>query len=328
MHPVVFNLFGYPVHTYAMMMAMGFVVAILLAARYGERVGFHRDLTLDLLWWIMVSGLVGSRIAFIIVNWEQYYYPCVDVAQYNVLFPEKPISEPDCTRLLRFWNGGLVFYGGVIGSILTMVWFLRREKLPFLPMADVIIPSLAIGQFFGRMGCLGAGCCWGKPTDVAWAIEFPARSMAFKQHVEEGLITAGEAHSHAVHPTQFYDSMMGILIFCVLIYIRQRKTFHGQVFITWAMLYPLGRSIVELFRGDDFERGFVVRIVNEPLNAILGLPEGSAAFLSTSQFISLCVVAVAGVLLYRSRKGNRAMGPAPGEGYGGASAEKAKAKSD
>ncbi len=316
MHPVLFDLFGYPVHTYAAMMAAGFVMAIFLSVRYGERVGYHKDLTLDLMWWILVSGLVGSRIAFIVVNWEQYYYPCVDVAHFNQLFPDKPITERDCTRLLRFWNGGLVFYGGVLGSIFTMIWFLRREKIKFLPMADVIIPALALGQFFGRSGCLAAGCCWGKPTDLSWAIEFPARSMVWKQHVEEGLIEATAAHSHLVHPTQLYDGLSGILLFCLLIWIRQRKRYHGQVFITWALLYPLIRSTIEIFRGDDAERGFLFRVVNEPLNQFLGLPTGSATFLSTSQFISICVVAAAAVLLIRNRKQGGPEGPKPGEDYG------------
>lgn len=317
MHPVMFELFGYPVHTYAAMMASGFVVGIFLAARYGERVGFHKDLTLDLLWWILVSGLVGSRIAFIVVNWEQYYYPCVDVEHFNQLFPDKTITEPDCTRLLRFWNGGLVFYGGVIGSILTMIWFLRREKVSFLPMADVIIPSLALGQFFGRLGCLAAGCCWGKPTDVSWAIQFPARSMVWKQHVEEGVIQATAEHSHLIHPTQLYDSLVGLGLFCLLIWLRQRKRYHGQVFITWMLIYPLARSTIELFRGDDAERGFLFRVVSEPLNQLLGLPPGSATFLSTSQFISLCVVAAAAALLIRNRRKGGPRGPAPGEDYGG-----------
>jgi len=311
MHPVLFEVFGYPVHLYALMMALGFVFGIALAARYGERVGYDRDMILDLCWWILVSGLVGSRLAFIVVNWEQYYYPCVDVAHYNTLFPDKPIGEPDCTRLLRFWNGGLVFYGGVIGSILTIIWFLRREKRRFLPMADVLIPSLALGQFFGRLGCLFAGCCWGRPTDAGWGIEFPPRSMVYSQHVEQGVIDLGAAHSHAVHPTQLYDSLCGLALFCVLIAIRHRKRYHGQVFIWWMLLYPIARSTVELFRGDDLERGFLVRVVSPALNELLGLPAGSATFLSTSQFISLCMISIGAVLLYRARTRGGPKGPPP-----------------
>ncbi|MBU0551679.1 prolipoprotein diacylglyceryl transferase, partial [Myxococcota bacterium] len=169
MRPVLFWLFGYPIHTYPVMIATGFIIGVWLAARYAERVGLNRDMILDLSWWLLVSGLVGSRVVFIMVNWDQYYYACVDVARYNALYPATPLDGPDCTRILRFWTGGLVFYGGVIGAILTMIWFLRRERVAVLPVADTIIPALAIGQFFGRLGCLSAGCCFGKPTGAPWA---------------------------------------------------------------------------------------------------------------------------------------------------------------
>ena len=313
MHPVLFEAFGYPVHLYAVMIATGFIAGVWLAARYGERVGYDRDLIYDLMWWLLVSGLVGSRIVFIMVNWEQYYYPCVDVAHFNSLFPDNAIEEADCTRLLRFWNGGLVFYGGVIMAMLTMVWFMRREKLPFLPIADVIIPSLAVGQFFGRLGCLSAGCCWGRPTDASWAIEFPRRTLVFRQHLEEGLVDAAATHSHSIHPTQLYDALCGLILFGILIWIRQRKRFHGQVFVWWMLIYPLMRSTVELFRGDDAERGFIIRVVSEPLNDLLGLPEGSAAFLSTSQFISIGMMVTAVIILYVNRTPSMegVMGPSP-----------------
>jgi phosphatidylglycerol:prolipoprotein diacylglycerol transferase len=120
-------------------------------------------------------------------------------------------------------------------------------------------------------------------------------------------------HSHGVHPTQLYDSLCGLFLFGVLIWIRQRKRFHGQVFVWWMLLYPLLRSTVELFRGDDAERGFIFRWVSEPLNHFLGLPEGSATFLSTSQFISVGVMLTAAVILYRRRNkhGGDAVGPSP-----------------
>jgi len=308
MHPVLFDLFGYPVHLYAVMIAMGFVVGIWLAARYAQRTGYDKDMILDLCWWILVSGLVGSRIAFIVVNWEQYYYPCADYEYFNTLFPHNAITEPDCTRLLRFWNGGLVFYGGVIGAMLTMVWFLRREGLRILPIADILIPSLAIGQFFGRLGCLAAGCCWGRVTDLAWGLEYPVRTMVYRQHSTGGLLDHAAEHSLAVHPTQLYDSLCGLILFGILIWIRHRKRFHGQVFIWWMLLYPLFRSTVEIFRGDDVERGFIFQVVSEPLNQFLGLPAGSATFLSTSQFISLGMMTAAVVILLRNRPSKGSVG--------------------
>lgn len=301
MHPIWFHVFGYPVHWYATLIATGFVVGVWLAARYGKRVGYDKDLILDLCWWLLVSGLVGSRIAFIIVNWDQYWYPCFDVEHFNALYPKEAIAQRDCTRILRFWNGGLVFYGGVIGAILVMVWFLRREKLRVLPVADVIIPSLAIGQFFGRLGCHAAGCCWGKPTDVAWSVRFPARSMAFSQHLQQDLVGLRDQYSAAIHPTQLYDAAVGLLLFFTLLWIRRRKRYHGQVFIWWMLLYPLARSTIEMFRGDS-ERGYLLEWVSEPLNRFLGLPAGSVTFLSTSQFISLGVAAVAMALIWRQRR--------------------------
>ena len=313
MHPELFQLLGYPVHTYAVMIAVGFIVGIWLAARYGEQVGYDRDLILDLCWWILVSGLVGSRVVFMIVNWEQYYYPCFDVEYFNELYPTKAIDEADCTRLLYVWNGGLVFYGGVIGAMLTMVWFLKREGLKILPMADVLIPSLAVGQFFGRLGCLGAGCCWGEVTQSNWGLVFPKFAESGKwtmvyadQARDSELATrlsevAGD-YALPIHPTQLYDSLCGLFLFCVLIYIRHRKQFHGQVFVWWLLLYPVLRSSVEIFRGDHKERGMVYAFDTTGLNTLLGLPPESHAFLSTSQFISLGMMTMALLILWTQRR--------------------------
>ena len=320
MHPELFELFNYPVHTYAVMIALGFIVGIWLAARYGEQVGYDRDLILDLCWWILVSGLVGSRVVFMIVNWEQYYYPCFDFEYFNELYPTKAIEEADCTRLLYVWNGGLVFYGGVIGAMLTLVWFMRREGLKILPMADVLIPSLAVGQFFGRLGCLGAGCCWGEVTQSSWGLVFPKFAdsgkwtMVYSDQAKDPellgrLSEVSGDFALPVHPTQLYDSLCGLFLFCVLIYVRHRKRFHGQVFVWWLLLYPVLRSTVEIFRGDHRERGMVYAFDTTGLNEALGLPIESHAFLSTSQFISLGMMSVALVILWRQRKSEGVDGP-------------------
>ena len=125
--------------------------------------------------------------------------------------------------------------------------------------------------------------------------------MVWWQHRKAGLLEHSADHALAIHPTQLYDSLCGLLLFLFLIWIRQRKRFHGQVFLLWMAIYPLMRSTVEVFRGDDAERGFIFRWVSEPVTEFLGLPSGSATFLSTSQFISLGFVVVAAVILIRHR---------------------------
>jgi len=297
MHPVLFSIFGYPVHTYAVMIATAFVVGVFFVAREAPRFGYDREMVLDLLWWLLVMGLVGSRLAFIVTNWEQYYYPCVDFEYYNTLKIDPPLTEPDCWRLFRFWQGGLVFYGAPIASLLTLFVFMKREKLPALPVADLIIPYLALGQAFGRLGCLGAGCCFGKTWDGPWAIQFPRHTMPWDQHVAEHLITPAAELSLRVHPTQLYDFATGMVLFAALLWIRHRRRFDGQVMVSWLLLYPVARSLNELFRGDE-DRKFVTEIVVEPLNRLLGLEPGAVTFLSTSQFISIGVIAV-GVVLWR-----------------------------
>lgn len=310
MHPVLFELFGYPVHLYAVCMALGFVGGIWLAARYAQRVGIDREMVLDLSWWLIVAGLVGARVVFIIVEWDQYYLPCVDMAGFNAKYPERAITEPDCFRLLRFWNGGLVYYGAVIGAMIALVWFLRREKVPILPVADALIPSLTIGQFFGRLGCYAAGCCWGAPTESSWGVEFPARSMPWAAHIDEHLISRTAEHSATIHAVQLYDALGGLMLFGLLVWLRQRKRYHGQVFIWWMLIYPIMRSSVELLRGDA-ERGFLIELPAPALNRLLGLPESNINFLSTSQFISIGMMAVAATLLIVQRR-RRNKQPPPG----------------
>src|SRR5262245_6351783 len=135
------------------------------------------------------------------------------------------------------------------------------------------MPMVALGHGFGRLGCLAAGCCYGKPTDLPWGIVFPEGSMPHAAHQSAGLISFGDP-ALAIHPTQIYESAFEIGIFLVLTLMRSRKRFHGQILLTWLTAYPIARSIIEVFRGDK-ERGIW----------FLGL--------STSQIISIGVAMVA-----------------------------------
>ena len=302
MFPTLITIGDYPIHWYPVLMALGIVLGGWMVLRGGVSQGYDRAMLFDMCWWLVVGGLVGARVTFIIVDFEsQYYAACFDLAAYNETYPNNPLTEPDCGRILRWWNGGLVYYGSIIGGMLTLVWFLRKEGLKLLPIADIIVPTLALGQFFGRIGCLSAGCCWGRPTFTDWGIQFPRGSSVFFQHYKQHLIDATATHSAHVHPTQIYDSLCGFVLFFVLLWIQKRKTWDGQPFFWWLILYPIGRSVVELFRGDDLERGFVFEWVAEPLNVVLGLPAQAPTFLSTSQFISLAMMTI-GYLIWRQNR--------------------------
>lgn len=287
----------FEIHWYGVLITIGFLLAVAVAMREGARSKVNPDQILDLCFWALLAGLVGSRIVFDIVNWESYYLACFDPAAAG-------LSEPACFEILKVWKGGLVWYGGLLGAIPVVFWFVRRYKLPFLKVADIMVPSVALGHGFGRMGCFAAGCCFGRPTDAATGVTFPAGSMAHHLHMERwsGLM-AEFTNSLPIHPTQLYESVAEIGIFLLLVaVVRPMKRFHGQIFLTYLMLYALLRSVVEFFRGDH-ARGYLVtwdtteHIGAHTLNDITGI--------STSQTISLLVAIGAmitiAVILHRKK---------------------------
>src|SRR5205814_1197736 len=155
----------FKLHTYGLMIAIAFLVGMQLAVREARRVDLSeaRDFeqfVLDLCFWILVVAMIGARLLFIIVNWGKEY-------------------SSDPLKIFRIWEGGLVFYGGLIASILFSVSYSHRKKRDFFQVADMLIPSVALGHFFGRIGCFAAGCCWGKTvsSDFPLAVQFPAGSL-------------------------------------------------------------------------------------------------------------------------------------------------------
>jgi phosphatidylglycerol:prolipoprotein diacylglycerol transferase len=260
-----------PLHTYGLLIALGFVVAIWLAGRTAERAGLDREAVIDLSFWLLLAGMVGSRILFIVVNWDEY--------------AREPLS------VLAFWKGGLVFYGGFIGATAVAFVYMRGHGMRFLPYADALVPSVSIGHAIGRLGCFAAGCCWGGSCDSHYALaaRFPPESLAYQSQVTHGLIRAGERATLPIHPTQLYESAGELLIFLALTLWRTRKRAHGEILALYLILYAPLRALVEHFRGDE-ERG---RIFN-----FLGpMARGAAWNLSTSELISLLIFA-GGVALF------------------------------
>ena len=260
-----------PLHTYGLLIASAFIVAMWLGGRAAVRAGLDRDRVMDLAFWILVSSLVGSRILFIIVNWDEY--------------------ARDPLAIVAFWKGGLVFYGGFLGAMACSVWYMRKHKMSFFPHADVIIPSVSIGHAIGRLGCFSAGCCWGGACSATlpWAARFPPQALAYQSQLANHIIQSGALTTVAIHPTQLYESLGELCIFLVLTTLRARKRFNGELLALYLILYAPLRATVEMLRGDE-ERG---RVFN-----FLG-PFAHHAWwnLSTSELISVGIFAT-GVALF------------------------------
>jgi phosphatidylglycerol:prolipoprotein diacylglycerol transferase len=241
MHPVLFHVGPFTLHTYGVFVAMAFLSAIGLALKEARRVGEDADQILDLCFYILIAAIAGSRILYVMIEWPTF------------------VNDP--VEIVRIWHGGLIFYGGFFGAVMTALLYVRKKGLPVWKTADIIAPSIAFGQFVGRLGCFSAGCCYGKPSSLAWAVTFTH---------SESLAPIGIA----LHPTQLYSSLNGLVIFGLLTGLKRVKRFQGQIFWTYVLLYSVTRSIIEFFRGDD--RGILL-----------------GGMISISQFIGVITAAIA-----------------------------------
>lgn len=255
MHPVLFRIGGFAVYSYGLFVAMGFLAGMALAIREARRVALDPDKISDLFFWVIIAAIVGSRLLYVAVEIRSF------------------LSAP--LEIFKIWKGGLVFYGGLILAFMVIVFFIRRKQLPFWITMDVLAPSLAIGQVFGRMGCLFAGCCYGRPADLPWAVTFTDPDSLAPLYVP-------------LHPTQLYEAGAVLLIFLVLMLVREVKRFEGQVMWTYVFLYSVARFVIENYRGDY--RGMVW-----------------GDMLSTSQFISvfLAITALICFSVLWGKKGNK-----------------------
>jgi phosphatidylglycerol:prolipoprotein diacylglycerol transferase len=221
-HRIAFELGSVTVTWYGIFLASGFMAGLWTASRRAMRERIHPDTIIDLGPWLLVGAIVGARIFYVVSYWDES-------------FAGRPWTE-----IFMVQHGGLVYYGGLIGSSLACILFALLKKLPLWKLADILAPSIALGYFFGRWGCLMNGCCYGRPTTMPWGIQFPPEACA-----------AGNCTYPAyVHPTQIYDSLLNLCLYGALAWLFRRKTFDGQVFAVYLICYAVLRSFVELFRGD------------------------------------------------------------------------------
>lgn len=294
-------------HAYGFLVGLGFAVAIIRLWRVGRRMGMDGGRLLDLAFWCLVTGVLGSRLAFVMVNARAFIDACVAGTGTTA-----GTRFDGCWAALRFWEGGLVFYGGVIASGAVMVWFCRREHWSFWTLGDLGAPALALGHMFGRLGCFLAGCCFGAPCRAPWGISFPRGSVAFDELQADDVIAAGARYTPALHPTQLYEAAGELLLFLALLWLQgrwsrlDRRTGQGAgrpgaLLLTYAAGYAALRFVVEMFRGDA-ARGFVATWRTPALARLLGLPADHPLFLSVSQLISVIVLlAVVAVIAWRRR---------------------------
>ena len=211
-------------HTYGACMAVGFFICWKLA----EKLSGRRDLS-DLLMYLMIGGVAGSRIAYVIEHWQTQ-------------FARAPLD------IFKVWQGGLMFYGGFILALIVFFVWCRVKKESPLAMSDLICVVLPLGHACGRIGCFFYGCCYGRLSESALAVSFPRGSPAWGEQLEHGLIDSTALRSLPVLPPQLFEAAALLVLFALVlvIYLRTRRYAAGVYLVGYAFI----RFGLEYLRGD------------------------------------------------------------------------------
>ena len=217
MFPNLFSVGPLTMHTYGLMAALGVAAAITVTILSAKKEGFTTDQVMDMGFIMILSAIIGARLLYVLIKLPYY------------------IKNP--LEIFELWHGGLVFSGGVIAVIISMAFYLKRHNISFWKTGDLWAPGVAIGQAIGRIGCFMAGCCYGKPTHCILGVTFTNPDSLAPRGVP-------------IHPTQLYSSAAGFIIFVILIILKSKKRFNGQVILWFFILHSTARLAIERFRGD------------------------------------------------------------------------------
>lgn len=218
MYPVLFQIGHFEVRSYGLLVALSFFIGLWLSTREARRKGFPQELIQEFALYVLIGGLIGARIYFVLFSAPGY-------------FLQNPWEIP------ALWRGGIGIIGSLIGGFLVAVWYCRRRRLPLWRFADTLAPAIPLAQAVGQFACLLNGDSYGRPTTLPWAITYTdPRSFA--------------PLNTPLHPIEFYEMASYLLVF-VLVW-RTRKTFKsdGIAFLTYLAGYGVARFSVEFFRGN------------------------------------------------------------------------------
>jgi len=256
-----------PIYSYGVMLGTSLVAGWFLAMRFAKQDLIDQQQAGTIYMWTAVWSIIGSRVLWWLTT------------------PEATVWDfPLINR------GGMVAYGGMIGGFLASWYGCRKRGIPLLKWADVSAPSVVLGTGITRIGCFLFGCDYGSRTNLPWAVRFPGPnplaphgSPAWQDHVSNLGLSPNATASFPIHPTQIYESLVGLALFGLLIWLRHHRRFSGQVFLGWVFGYGIMRPIIEIFRADE-DRG------------VYRVPFTHDLHLSTSQYIGIISV-LAGIAL-------------------------------
>jgi phosphatidylglycerol:prolipoprotein diacylglycerol transferase len=242
MYPILFEVGGFPVYTYGVLLAAAYLLGLQFALVRARARGLDATRVMDLGIWIIISALIGAKLLLLMVEFDT--------------FRQNP------RELVTLLRSGGVFYGGLIAAVAVAIWYMRRHRLPVWGVSDAFAPGIALGHVIGRMGCFFAGCCFGRATDVPWSVTF--RNEYAAQNV-------GTPLNVPIHPTQLYEAGAELIILGLLLVLERKwRPFAGRTFWSYMLLYGITRFFIEFYRGDA--RGMILDLSTSQFVSVILVP--------------------------------------------------------
>jgi phosphatidylglycerol---prolipoprotein diacylglyceryl transferase len=250
MLPALFNIpFTHiPVPAYGTMLMVGFLLAVWMARRRAAALGLEKVEIFDMGMFGIIGGVLGARLMHVAISWPSYFVS-------HEMWPKWMGPMGWLGAIAATWNGGLVFYGGLGGGILALWLYTRRRKIPFIDALDFAAAPAGVGLAMTRIGCFLNGCCFGRESDLPWAVTFPRDSHVYARFDAEGH-WIGFFDPFPVHPTQLYETLAALAMAAVIWWlVWPRRRFAGGAAFVFGMLYAVWRFINEFFRADTYRDG-------------------------------------------------------------------------
>lgn len=238
---VAFTFFGRPVAWYGILITCGMILAVLYAIHIGKFEGISSDNMIDLAFVIIICGVLGARLYYVIFKWDNYV---VINATNSVI----DIGET-LKNIVAVWEGGLAIYGGILAGLLTAYIFARKRKIKFLKLFDILVPCVLIGQVIGRWGNFINMEAYGSETTLPW------RMGILYSYMDTGITTGVWDIEKYVHPTFLYESLWNLTALIIVLIIYKKKKFDGQFFCFYLIWYGFGRMLIEGLRTDSLMLG-------------------------------------------------------------------------
>jgi len=246
MHPELFRIGPIPIRSFGLMMALSFIAGIYYILWVTRRDGRKFDPYLTLAYIMIISGVIGARLAYVALHWGEFAHNLGDIIN--------PFQSG------RFGIAGLNLYGGILLGIVCSIIYLRWKKMSVLDVFDYFAPTIGLGIGISRIGCYLNGCCFGTPTDLPWGVEFPVGSIPY--------YVFGSVH---IHPAQLYSSAYGFLLFLFLHYMLRHRRFVGQLTAVLFMCEAVFRFAIEYVRYYEAEMHFTLGSAHPTYNQVVSV---------------------------------------------------------